>query len=659
MGIFSKILRSGVVGTGSLPVYDDFWYGVAGKPSIAGVQVNEESALKYLTVFACVSLISGDIARLPLILYKRAKDGSKQRVLNHPLYDILHNAPNPSTTSFNFREAAQNHLLLWGNTYARIKKTGIGGAIKSLEQIPVPGRVQIKTDRRGIYYEWSDGKGKHRAAKKDVLHIPGFGFNGLTGMSLIGLAREAIGLGMATEQFGSMYFGKGTHPAGIYEMDGYLGDNKTEFLKTLKTGIAGLGNSHQIMVAEGGAKYKPLTIPLNDAQFLETRKFQKLELCGMFHVPPHKIAIHDQNSNHNNLEQENSGYVDSCLMHWIVRWEQNISLQLLTREERMQGYFAEFLVDGLLRGDSQARGEFYNKMFQVGALSPNKILAKENMNPIDGGDQHFVQLNMVPLNMAGEIVKDNNQPKKEDKASREYRSKNSIITRDRISKQYYPLFHRAAQDIVNKEGLAVKGQINKQRKLRTDGNMQKWLDDFYRKMPKEIKSKIGPVIRSFSEAIQAAAADEMGTDVEISKDLERFIDDYTTRYAERHTESSLGQLTALLEQDLTALEERVDEWAKTRADKIAVNETVRASSAIYQAVAFSVGFSTVLRNRGPKTCPYCRSLAGKKVRAGGGPLVSDGEELPGKNSTDPPMKIRGDKFHTPIHQGCDCYMSIG
>jgi HK97 family phage portal protein len=658
MGIFSKLLRSSIIGGGSLTAYDDFWYGVTGGPTKAGTTVNEETALKYLTVFACVSLISGDIARLPLILYQRSKDGSKKRVLDHPLSDILHNAPNPSTTSFNFRESAQNNLLTWGNTYSEIKRAPYKGEILSLARIPVtPGAVSIKKSKRGvIFYEWNDPeKGRQRKRKQDIFHIPGFGFNGLVGMSLIGLARETIGLGMATEEFGSLYFGQGTHPAGVYEMDGYLGDNEESFKKTLKEGYTGLGKSHTIMIAQGGAKYKPMTMPLNDSQFLETRKFQKTEICGMYHVPPHKVAIHDQNSNHNNLEQENSGYVDSCLMHWIIRWEQNISLQLLTREERIQGLFAEFLVDGLLRGDSQARGEFYGKMFQVGALSPNKILAKENMNPIEGGDQHFVQLNMIPLNMAGEFAKENNEPKKEDKAFREYRAKNSILVRDRISKQYYPLFQRAAQSIVNKEGLAVKGQINKQRKNRANSDMQSWLDSFYRKLPAEIKSKVGPVIRSFSEAIQAASADEMGIDVGISEDLEKFIDDYINRYSERHIESSLGQLSSLLKENIDLLEERVDEWEEKRADKIALNETVRNSNAIYQAVAFGVGLSTVWRIRG-KTCPYCTSLRGKRVATGQN-FVNDGEEL-NPDGVNGPMKIRGLKAHPPLHQGCDCYLSV-
>ena len=630
-------------------MYDDFWYNAIGGPTKSGVSITEETALKYLTVFACVSLISGDIARLPLKLYRRNPDESKTRVLDHPLSDILHNAPNSSTTSFHFREAAQNHLLLWGNTFSEIKRASYGGDITGLAQITKPGQMSIKKERKGIFYEWQDTKGKHKKLKKDIFHIAGFGFNGLFGMSMIKLAREAIGLGLAAEEFGSTYFGEGTHPAGIYEMDGYLGDNKKQFTEALKKGYAGLGKSHSIMIAEGGAKYKPLTIPLEDCQFLQTRDHQKIEICGMYHVPPHKIALHGQNSNYNNLEQENAGYVDSCLMHWIVRWEQSIALQLLTKEERQQGLFVEFLVDGLLRGDSQARGEFYNKMFQVGALSPNNILAKENMNPVDGGDQHFVQLNMIPLNMAGTFAKE-----EENKTLREFRAKSSILVRDRIAKQYYPLFQRAAQDIVNKEGLAVKKQINQQRKKQ--GSMQKWLDDFYQKLPEDIRAKLGPVIRSFSEAIEAATIDEIGVDTE---SIEDFINDYIDHYAERHVDSSLGQLTALLEEDIEALETRVDEWADEgkRAIKIATNETVSVSNGVYQAVAFTVGLGTVWRIRGAKTCPFCKSLNGMRITKGQA-FVKGGTEL-NPEGAEAPMLVKRTTHFPALHQGCDCFLAIG
>ena len=658
MGFLAKELRNSIQGGGKLSVYDDFWYGIAGQTTKAGVPITEENSIKYLAVFSCVSLIAGDLASLPLILYQTGKDGSKKRATGERLYDILHNQPNKNTDSLHWREVGETHLLTWGNAYSEVKRNSRTGEILEIVQIPKPGTVKIGSNRKGFVYQWVDQKTgtKKTMPKKDIFHIPGFGFDGITGMSVIGIAREAISLGSAARDYGSLFFGQGTQPSGVFSTENSLGDNAADFVKNLQKQYAGLGKSHKAMVLQKGMTYSPITIPMDDAQFLETRKHQDLDICGMYKVPPHKIAIHGANSNNNNLEQENGSYVSQCLRPWLVRWEQAINMQLLTPEQRQKGMFAEILVEGLLRGDQAARAAYYDSMWQKGAMSGNDINRIENRNPVPGGDQYFVPLNYIPSNMVGDFAKQSSEPEPTKKESKQFRSlSGSIILRDRISKQYYPLFQRAAQDIVNKEALAIKRKIGQQRKNRENRDMQTWLDDFYRKMPDEIKSKIGPVIRSFSEAIQAASAEEMGVEIGISDDLQKFINDYTERYAQRHTESSLGQLTALLEEDLDALEERVNEWAEKRADKIAMNETVRASNAVYQAVAFGIGLSTAWRIRG-KTCPYCTSLSGKRI-AGGGSFAKDGQEIDPEGGTGP-MKIRGLKMHPPLHQGCDCYLSI-
>jgi len=663
MAVFPKFNKR------SHPPDSDYWYlpggayyGGAGAYSGSGVRVSEKTALKYLTVFACVSLISGDIARLPLNLYQKRADGGKDLVTDHKLYDLLHNAPNPDTTSFNFREALQGHLLTWGNSYAFIDRERIGGKIKALWQIDDPGGVQVKRRGGEIVYVYNVNGEEVTRTRDQIFHIPGYGFNGLYGMSMIGLAQEAIGLGVAAETFGGSYFKEGTHPSGVMEMDGVLGDNRNDYMKALKEGYAGLGKSHKIMVLENGAKYKPLTVPLNDAQFLETRNFQKIEICGMYHVPPHKIAVHGQNSNYNNLEQENASYVDSCLMHWIVRWESNISLQLLTEAERRSGLFFEFMVQGLLRGDSQARAEYYNKIFQVGGITPNQIRAKENMNPVEGGDESFVMLNMVPLSQAKDMQPpDDGAQEPEDEPETKSAFKNffseersadmaeakSIEIRDRIQKRYEPLILDAATAIVNRESKAIKNQVVKS--LRANGSMESFLDDFYDKFPEYISQKMSPVLRSYMEAVIDATNTQLGID---GADLDKEIQEYIELYAYRHISSSKGQMEALLPVGLENINTRADEWQERRPEKIKADEGVRASSYIFQAVAFAAGFRTVLRNRGPKTCPFCRSLAGKVVTKGGAPLVKDGQKLEGKNSDEPPMLIRGSKFHPPIHKKC-------
>jgi HK97 family phage portal protein len=668
MGFLAKELRNSIQSGGSLTAYNDFWYNaIGGGPTKAGVPVNEETAIKYLAVFSCVSLIAGDIASLPLILYQTGKDGSKKRAENERIYDVLKNQPNRNTDSFHWRETGQTHLLTWGNTYSDIKREPRTGEIIELNQIYNPGSIKIKRNRKGIYYEWSNNRlcneiaedqgkwGTEKRLKKDMFHLAGFGFNGLVGMSVIGIAREAIALGIAARDYGSLFFGQGIHPSGVFETDKNLGDNAQAFAKNIQKQFGSLGESHKGMVLDNGIKFKQITIPMDDAQFIATRKHQDLDICGMYKVPPHKIGIHGANSNNNNLEQENGSYVSQCLRPWLVRWEQSMNMQLLTPEQRQRGLFFEILAEGLLRGDQAARAAYFDSQWSKGAMSANDINKVENRNPVPGGDQYFVPLNFIPSDMAADFATKEDEPAQKIE-SKTFRSlSGSIILRDRISKQYYPLFQRAAQEIVNKESLAVKFQVNKQRKSRENRDMQTWLDDFYRKLPDEIKSKIGPVIRSFSEAIQAASAEEMGVDVGISDDLERFINDYTERYAQRHTESSLGQLTALLEEDLDALEERVSEWVEKRADKIASNETVRASNAVYQAVAFGIGLSTVWRIRG-KTCPFCRSLNGKRVIRGQS-FVKDGQEL-NPDGAENPMRINGTKHHPPLHRSCDCYLSV-
>jgi len=663
MGLFASELRNSIKTGGSLTDYSAFWSGISGGPTKAGVNVTEETALKYLALFSCVSLIAGDIAGLPLSLNKKLPNGDTEHLISERLHDLVHNVPNKNTSSFNWRETGLNHLLTWGNTYSEIKRAPRSGEILELIQHPNPGNVGIRHNRKGPYYQWNDPKTgkKIQKSKSDILHIPGWSMDGIKGMSLIAVAREAIGLGMAAGEFGSLYFSQGLHPSGVFETDKNLGDNRNDYIKSVNDQYGGLGQSHKAMVIEMGMKYKQIEIPMDDAQFLQTREAQKLDICGLYKVPPHKIGIHGANSNNNNLEQENGSYVSQCLMSWINRWEQNLNIQLLTQEQRMNGWFFKFNLNALLRGDSQARAEYYQTMFNTGAYSANKILSKEDENGIGPqGDQHFVDLNKIPLDQAADFAKQDDTKAIEEKSFRqiEYREKTSITLRDRIARQYRPLFLRAAQDIVNRESIAVKKEVKKQQKERASGDMQSWLDDFYRSFPAYIQQKIGPVIRSFSEAIQAASAEEMGQDIGINDDLEKLIREYTEIYSERHISSSLGQLTQQLETDLEALVVRVDEWEEKRADKIAENETVRNSSYIYQSVAFAAGITTVLRNRGPKTCPFCRTLNGKRISRGGAPLVKDGQSLEAKDSDEPAMLIRGSKFHPPIHAKCDCYLGI-
>ncbi|HDZ14952.1 hypothetical protein LCGC14_1248490 [marine sediment metagenome] len=695
MGIFPKFIVRSDKGYGPT---DDYWYGPFAGPTKAGVDVNEFVALNFSAVYNAITIISQTIGSLPLHLFKRTKRIT-QKVANKPGYGVLHSVANPEMTAMTYRETTSAHELSWGNSYSEIVRNGMG---QIAELWPIsPDRVTPKRQSKRLVYDINVGVGKPITLPRErILHIPGLGFDGLIGYSVLTKARESIALGMATEEYGARFFGQGTNPAGVLEMEENLGDAYEDFAKKFKAGFEGLGKSHKVMILERGLKYKPLGVKPEDAQFLQTRAFTVVEIARWFNIEPMKLKDHSKSS-FDNISSLQISHVVDCIRPWTVRREQNYNMQLLTPSERQQGYYYEHVLEGLLRGDWAARGEFYSKMFQVGAFSPNMILEKENMNPVEGGDERFVPLNMVPLSMARKMIEMQDEPGEPEPGEENNRldrtlwgrmlieynktvdnkdvAQRSITGRERISKQYYPLIKAAAKRIVNKEGNAVKNQTKK-RSQRSKASMEKWLDSFYRKLPGYIKQEMGPVFRSFAEAIIEESAKEIGVEPDL-KELDTFINDYIERYAERHVESSHGQLVSLLNpkddgekkdahedhedradepiehDEFDDVADRVDEWAEDdkRPEKIATNESVRMSNAVFQTVAFGAGMSVVWKIRGAKTCPYCRELSGKRVSKGQS-FVDSGDVLDPKSGSGP-MKINGIKTQPPLHQNCDCTLS--
>lgn len=681
---------------------DDYWYSnfTGMGTTSAGVDVNEANSIKYLTVFACVSLIAGDIGRVPLILYKRKGD-SKKRAVNHPLYDILHSVPNSETTSFNWRETSQTHLLLWGNTYSQIIRNGVNNII-GLVQIPDPGGVELDRKSGQLFYKWSVNGKEFVKRREDIFHVPGFGYNGLKGFSLIALARESIGLAMALEEFGSRYFGEGTHPTGQVNLERSLGDpeKKKQWLKDFKNQYASLGKTHNVMVLDKGVEFKSMAIPMEDAQFLGSRDHQKSDICGMYHVPPHKVALHGSNSNYSNLEQENQGYIDSCLIHWVTRWEQNISMQLLTPKERRAGYFAEFELKGLLRGDSQARKEIYS-MFLNSGVPMNRILALENMEPVEGGDVGYIQGAMVPVNQIAEINKAKidqmNKPKvapietKEPDESQEPASrmeKRAIDKFNKIEKEAQPAFWRTAQNILEYETPLIKKALDKITRTAGD-DMSVWLEGFYDQHRPYVRNKFAPVMEKYARTINAEASRIIGKPIGMVPELEEFMHDYLERYAFRYCHAGKRQLQDLiianaLDPDAfkLAITERLDEWLEKSADKIKEAETVRMSNAVARETWKDHGVTKLRWVAIGKSCPFCNYLNGKVVgieknfleageviyistKSGDSHIynpLDPNSERPDVDYDDPltteskwqALKTRGPKAHAPIHRGCDC-----
>ena len=394
--------------------------------STSGKRVNERSAMQMTAVYSCVRILSEAVASLPLHFYKYGENGSKVKAVDHPLYMLLHDEPNPEMTSFVFRETLMTHLLLWGNAYAQIIRNGKGEIIALYPLMP--DRMKVDRDEHGrLYYEYqvsSDDAPTNKGATvkltpDEVMHIPGLGFDGLVGYSPIAMAKNAIGLAIAAEEYGSKFYANGAAPSGVLEHPGTLKD-PSKVRDSWSQTFGGSANSHKVAVLEEGMKYTPISISPNEAQFLETRKFQIDEIARIFRVPPHMVGDLEKSS-FSNIEQQSLEFVKYTLDPWVSRWEQNMARSLLTAEEK-QNYFIKFNVDGLLRGDYQSRMNGYATARPNGWMSANDIRELENLDRIPaelGGDLYLINGNMTKLEDAGIFAANPDTSDGEEKADEE------------------------------------------------------------------------------------------------------------------------------------------------------------------------------------------------------------------------------------------------
>lgn len=367
-----------------------------------GRRVDVDTALSQITVFACVNLISESVGMVPLILYRRLAGRGKEEATNHPLYRVLHYAPNPESTPGDFYEYCAACLALWGNAYSEIEYDGAGRRRAVWPLRPDRMTVGVDEQNRRVYDYLLPSGETVRLDRWRVWHIKGWGTDPWVGKSRIGLAREAIGLALATEEFGGRFFSNDSRPGGVLKHPGKLSDQSAKRLKTSwEDAHQGLGNSNRVAVLEEGLEWQTIGVPPEDAQFLETRAFQRSEICSLFRVPPHMVGIVENSTSWGTgIGQQTQGFVTFDLGPYLTRIAQSAYRDLLSTSEQAQ-YFAEFRSAALVQNDLTARWASYMNGLMTGVYSINDVLEKENMNPIPGGDVHLVPLNMQRLEDAG------------------------------------------------------------------------------------------------------------------------------------------------------------------------------------------------------------------------------------------------------------------
>ena len=418
MSIFTSLFRSRDKPT-NRTVGSNYSFFMGGTTS--GKAVTERSAMQMTAVYSCVRILAEAVAGLPLHLYRYTDDGGKTKAIDHPLYRLLHDEQNPEMSSFVFRETLMTHLLLWGNAYAQIIRNG-KNEIVALYPL-MPNKMTVERDSAGqlyyTYYRGSDEAYHDRdntviLHPTDVLHIPGLGFDGLVGYSPIAMAKNAIGMAIACEEYGAKFFANGAAPGGVLEHPGTIKD-PARVRESWQSTFGGSGNANKIAVLEEGMKYTPIGIAPEQAQFLETRKFQINEISRIFRVPPHMVGDLEKSS-FSNIEQQSLEFVKYTLDPWVIRWEQSIQRALLNKEEKAQ-YFAKFNLEGLLRGDYQSRMQGYAVGRQNGWMSANDIRELENLDRIpeeEGGDLYLINGNMLPMRDAGAFADNINNTEKEE-----------------------------------------------------------------------------------------------------------------------------------------------------------------------------------------------------------------------------------------------------
>ena len=375
--------------------FSEMW----GNISSSDIVVSEESAMSVSAVFACVRIISETVSSLPLWVYERKADGGKARAPTLPLNAVLHSSANDEMTAMTVRELLQTHLCLYGNAYAEIEYDA-SGRIRGLWPLR-PDRVTVfRTPDGPLAYSVVLPNGSTVTLPKErVFSITGFGGDGIRGASILTMARESIGLAIATERYGSKFFANGARPGGVLEHPAVMSQEAQDRLRASWQNVhGGLDRAHRVAILEEGMTYKAIGLPPEDAQFLQTRKFQLNEIARIFRVPPHLIQDLER-ATFSNIEHQSIDFVVHCIRPWLVRWEQAINQQLLQPAQR-ERYFAEHVVDGLLRGDILTRYQAYKIGRENGWLSADDIRRFENQDPLPGGqgEIYLVPMNMAPAN---------------------------------------------------------------------------------------------------------------------------------------------------------------------------------------------------------------------------------------------------------------------
>jgi phage portal protein BeeE len=576
---------------------------IDGQRTITGRSMSDTHALSLPAIYSAVSHIAGDMATVPLSVYRRRADGGREKA-DHRLNDILGLQPQPMVSAATWREAIQGHVLLRGNGYAEIIMDS-GGRVLELRLLSPSDVFHIKGSE--FYKVHSQQRLIHMAS---MLHLAGPGGDGISGWSVLQLAKNNWALASALTP-----------------------------------------------VLDNGMEWQQVGVSAEDAQFLESRQFSITDISRWFNIPPHMIGDLER-ATFSNIEEQAIQYVRNTLRPWAVRHEQQMDTKLLTANERADGLFVSYNLDGLLRGDISSRTDAYQSMFRMGGLTPNEMRALENRNPVEGGDVAYVSADMVPLDKLEELLAPPAAPEPDPEPVQENSERRREVRGHQDRMTLRKSFHGLLLDAA---GRMVRGEVRNIRRLmrNAEGDMDDLIARYYFDEHPEFATRtMGPAFRAYARSVALAAAQEIETDTEI--DAEAFADAYTEGFVARYSARSRRDLDG---RDAPEIEQRLQEWgegtatAAPRMEQVADQEAVKVGDAVARQLFIAAGVSTLVWRTIGDNCPYCTRLNGKVVGSNQSFILA-GEQFQGEG-TDTPLVTKNNVRHAPAHKGCNCTIVPG
>lgn len=640
----------------------------------AGVSISNHKAMGITAFWAGVRIISQTIAGLPVGAFEHLDLGNRP-AREHNVHQLLHVRPNKYMTPYTFKEMRAAHVITWGNSFCEIEYNLRDEPIGLWPLLPDRTGVELRNGEK-FFWTYVDGEKIWLAANR-VLHVPGLGFDGLRGYNVVHMHRNSLGLTMAADEYGARFFGNSGRPSGILTHPGKpdVGERQ-QYREEWNQVHSGLTGAQHTAVMWGGMDWKPISIPPEEAQFLETRGMQIEEVARILNLNP-ILLQHFQKATTwgTGIGQFLTAYAKFTISPFLVRDEDAFNHDLFSESERGR-YYVKYNINALLRGDAKEQAEVLEIERRNGIINADKWLALKDENPLpDGqGQTYFVPMNWVPLDQAAQKPDplptpdpppdpsgndDRNIRFRRSRIMMTAREQRSLKVRGRLRQAHLAAFLDGARRFVRRDVQGVERAIKQAFESGADPTaaLKRWIEEFYPGQQRTIMQTMLPLVAALANSIAAEAADEVGAEPE---DIDVFAQAYTENLAIREAGSSRGQLLALIQEEKpedlrAALTSRTEEWGLTRAAKVAAGEVVRVSSGAARFAYQAAGITYLVWRSNSDACPLCKEMDGRRAGVRGS-FLSPGDIInpPGDTA---PLRADQDIVAPPLHKGCTCDIS--